>query len=82
MTGARPLLEIAGVTKRFGPVTAVDGVSLALEENEFFALLDPAVAARRPCCASSPVSRRPMKVISGSTGRAWPAYVPTDGRST
>ncbi len=41
MTGARPLLEIAGVTKRFGPVTAVDGVSLALEENEFFALLGP-----------------------------------------
>ena len=41
MTGARPLLEIAGITKRFGPVTAVDGVSLALEENEFFALLGP-----------------------------------------
>ena len=41
MTAPPPLLEIAGVTKRFGPVTAVDGVSLALRENEFFALLGP-----------------------------------------
>ena len=41
MTAAQPLLEIAGVTKRFGPVTAVDEVSLALQENEFFALLGP-----------------------------------------
>lgn len=41
MTGAQPLLEIAGVTKRFAQVTAVDGVSLFLQENEFFALLGP-----------------------------------------
>ena len=41
MTGAAPLLKIAGVTKRFGPVTAVDQVSLSLAENEFFALLGP-----------------------------------------
>jgi spermidine/putrescine ABC transporter ATP-binding subunit len=41
MTGAPPLLEIAGVTKRFAHVTAVDQVSLSLQENEFFALLGP-----------------------------------------
>lgn len=41
MTGRQPLLEIAGVTKRFGQVTAVDEVSLSLDENEFFALLGP-----------------------------------------
>ena len=41
MSAAAPLLEIQGVTKRFGSVTAVEEVSLALRENEFFALLGP-----------------------------------------
>ena len=35
------ILEISGATKRFGPVTAVDGVSLAVEAGELFALLGP-----------------------------------------
>lgn len=35
------VIEIQRVIKRFGPVVAVDRVSLALEENEFFALLGP-----------------------------------------
>ncbi len=33
------LLNIAGVTKRFGTVTAVDRLTLDIRENEFFALL-------------------------------------------
>ena len=33
------LLQIREVTKRFGTVTAVEGVSLDIAENEFFALL-------------------------------------------
>jgi len=37
----RPLLVIEEVTKRFGTVTAVDRVSLAIPENAFFALLGP-----------------------------------------
>ena len=36
-----PLLEIAGVTKRFGPVAAVDDVSLTIERGALFALLGP-----------------------------------------
>lgn len=41
-TGASaPLLRLAGVTKRFGGATAVDGVDLALAENEVFCLLGP-----------------------------------------
>jgi spermidine/putrescine ABC transporter ATP-binding subunit len=36
-----PSVEIQGVTKRFGGVTAVDGVSLAIARGEFFALLGP-----------------------------------------
>ncbi len=34
-----PLLQVQGIEKRFGTVTAVDGVSLDVAENEFFALL-------------------------------------------
>ena len=39
--GTAPLVEIAGVTKRFGAVTAVDDVSLSIAPGEFFALLGP-----------------------------------------
>ncbi|MBC8241570.1 MAG: ABC transporter ATP-binding protein, partial [Alphaproteobacteria bacterium] len=35
------VIRLEGLTKRFGPVAAVDGVSLDLQENEFFALLGP-----------------------------------------
>jgi putrescine transport system ATP-binding protein len=35
------LLEMVGVSKRFAAVAAVDGVSLAVAEGEFFALLGP-----------------------------------------
>jgi spermidine/putrescine ABC transporter ATP-binding subunit len=37
----RTLLEIVGVSRTFGDVTAVDAVSLSIAENEFFALLGP-----------------------------------------
>ncbi|QRM57365.1 ABC transporter ATP-binding protein [Sinorhizobium sp. BG8] len=36
-----PILRIDSVSKTFGPVTAVGGVSLDIRENEFFALLGP-----------------------------------------
>jgi putrescine transport system ATP-binding protein len=35
------ILDIGGVTKRFGSVTAVDDVSLSVETGELFALLGP-----------------------------------------
>jgi spermidine/putrescine ABC transporter ATP-binding subunit len=38
---SNPILRIEGVAKAFGPVTAVDDVSLDIRENEFFALLGP-----------------------------------------
>lgn len=34
-------VTLNGVTKRFGPVTAVDGVSIAVAEGEFLAVLGP-----------------------------------------
>ena len=38
---AKPFIEFRGVTKRFGDFTAVDDLSLAIYEREFFALLGP-----------------------------------------
>jgi putrescine transport system ATP-binding protein len=38
---ARPFIEFRNVTKRFGDFTAIDNVSLAIYEKEFFALLGP-----------------------------------------
>jgi spermidine/putrescine transport system ATP-binding protein len=35
------LLQIDGVTKRFGPVTAVDRIALEVMDGEFFAILGP-----------------------------------------
>ena len=34
-------VELTGITKRFGDVTAVDHVDLAIEDGEFFAMLGP-----------------------------------------
>ena len=36
-----PLLRIEAVSKTFGPIRAVDSISLDIRENEFFALLGP-----------------------------------------
>lgn len=38
---AGPIIRFENVTKRYGKVVAVDGVSLSIEEGEFFALLGP-----------------------------------------
>jgi len=35
------LLQIEGITKKFGPVTAVDRISLEIRDGEFFAILGP-----------------------------------------
>jgi putrescine transport system ATP-binding protein len=37
----QPLLQIDGLSKRFGAFTAVDGLSLDIYQGEFFALLGP-----------------------------------------
>ncbi len=41
MTDESPIIEIRGVSKRFGKVTAVDNVSLDIRRGEFFVLLGP-----------------------------------------
>jgi spermidine/putrescine transport system ATP-binding protein len=41
MRSETPSVELAGVTKRFGSVVAVDDLSLELASGEFFTLLGP-----------------------------------------
>lgn len=41
MTGARPVISVRGVTKRFGAFTALSDVSIDIQPGEFFALLGP-----------------------------------------
>src|ERR1700754_5227173 len=38
---AAPAVDLRGVTKRFGPVTAVDNLTLAIEPGEIVAFLGP-----------------------------------------
>jgi len=38
---AKPIIEIQNVEKKFGSVTALNGVSLNIKEGEFFSLLGP-----------------------------------------
>jgi branched-chain amino acid transport system ATP-binding protein len=38
---ARPVLEVEGLTKRYGGITAVDGVSFALREGEVLGVIGP-----------------------------------------
>jgi putative spermidine/putrescine transport system ATP-binding protein len=37
----RSMVELRGVTKRFGPVAAVDKVSVSIQEGEYFSFLGP-----------------------------------------
>jgi len=41
MAAGKTLIRFENITKRYGKVLAVDNVSLAIEEGEFFALLGP-----------------------------------------
>lgn len=39
-------LDLTGITKRFGPVTAVDDLSVSIDNGEFFVILGPSGAGK------------------------------------
>ena len=41
-----PAVKFVNVCRHFGPVRAVDGVTLDIAEGEFFAMLGPELSAR------------------------------------
>ena len=45
------IIEIEGVSKAFGSVTALNGVDATIREGEFFSLLARRAVARPRCCA-------------------------------
>jgi ABC-type Fe3+/spermidine/putrescine transport system ATPase subunit len=72
-----PLLEIAGVTKRFGPVAAVDDVSLTIERGALFALLGPSGCGKTTLLRLVAGLERPDRgriVIDGADVTALPPY--------
>ena len=44
-----PAVEFENVSRHFGPVRAVDDVSLSIEEGAFFAMLGPSGSGKTTC---------------------------------
>jgi putative spermidine/putrescine transport system ATP-binding protein len=49
MTDAVPAVEFRGVSRHFGPVRAVDDVSFAVADGEFFTMLGPSGSGKTTC---------------------------------
>ena len=62
-----PVIEARGLTKRYGQLTAVDGVSIAIQVGECFGFLGPNGAGKtstvRMIHCSSPVTAGDLKVF-------------------
>jgi ABC-2 type transport system ATP-binding protein len=68
---AGPALQLEGLTKRFGHVTAVDHLDLTVHRGEIFGFLGPNGAGK------STTIRMLLNLLRPDSGRAWVMGVPT-----
>ncbi len=62
--GATPFIKIAGLSKRFGNITAVDDVILDIFKGELFGLLGGPAAEKPRCCGCWPALKHRPAVLS------------------
>jgi lipooligosaccharide transport system ATP-binding protein len=74
---APPAIEARGLTKRYGALTAVDGISFAVERGECFGLLGPNGAGKtttiRMAYGFTPVTSGELRVLGLDVRRDLPA---------
>ncbi len=77
-----PMIVVEGVSKRFGPVAAVDRASLELARGEFVALLGPSGCGKTTLLRLVAGFERPDEGLVSVGGRtvAGPSWVPPDRR--
>ena len=75
-----PLLQVDGLTKRFGGVVAADSIALDLAPGEFHAVIGPNGAGKTTLVALLAGELRPMTAASASTAATSPR-LPADRRS-
>ncbi|WP_425457246.1 ABC transporter ATP-binding protein [Blastochloris sulfoviridis] len=70
-------VRLNGVTRRFGPITALDGIDLDIEEGEFFAMLGPSGSGKTTCLRLIAGFDQPTSghiEIFGETAEGLPPY--------
>ena len=80
--GGMSLLQIDGITKRFGPVTAVDKISLEVKDGEFFAILGPSGCGKTTLLRVIAGFEAPDEGRVRLAGRTSQTSRPIAGRST
>jgi putative spermidine/putrescine transport system ATP-binding protein len=72
-----PAVRFVNVSRHFGPVVAVDGVTLDIDEGEFFAMLGPSGSGKTTCLRLVAGFEQPDKghiEIFGETAEGVPPY--------
>jgi len=73
-----PIIELRGVTKRYGQLTAVDDLTLAIEEGEIFGFVGPNGAGKTTTLRMIATLLQPTKgeiLVAGSSARTHPGLV-------